>query len=123
MHLILDHYSPHTHRKVKSWRKVNPHFHFTPPICLVNSVEHRAGTLQRHVPARGSFADAVTLRTALGRYVRGRNRHAVPSGGGSPPTNSWPGLHMYEEFAKWCTSWTTLCTEVVMAGKRPLSRS
>lgn len=28
VHLIIDHYSPHRHCKVKAWQKVNSRFHF-----------------------------------------------------------------------------------------------
>ena len=81
VHLILDNYSPHKHRKVRDWLEANPrfHFHFTPTYSSwLNPVEHWSGALQRQVLARGSFADADALRKTLGRYVRGRNRRAVP---------------------------------------------
>ena len=81
VHLILDHYSPHKHRKVRDGLEVNPrfHFHFTPTASSwLNPVEHWFSALQRQVLARGSFADPEALRKALGRYVRGRNRRAVP---------------------------------------------
>ncbi len=81
VHLILDNYSPHRHHKVKAWRKANPrfHFHFTPTYSSwLNPIEHWFSALQRQVLARGSLADAAALRNTLGRYVRGRNRQAVP---------------------------------------------
>ena len=81
MHLILDNHSSHKHRKVRDWREANPrfHFHFTPTYSSwLNPVEHWFSALQRQVLARGSFADADALRKTLGRYVRGRNRRAVP---------------------------------------------
>ena len=81
VHLILDNYSPHKHRKVRDWLEANPrfHFHFTPTCSSwLNPVEHWSGALQRQVLARGSFADADALRKTLGRHVRGRNRRAMP---------------------------------------------
>ena len=81
VHLILDNYSPHKHRKVRDWLEANPrfHFHFTPTASSwLNPVEHWFSALQRQVLARGSFADPQALRKTLGRYVRGRNRRAVP---------------------------------------------
>ena len=81
VHLILDNYSPHKHRKVRDWLEANPrfHFHFTPTYSSwLNPVEHWFSALQRQVLARGSFADADALRKTLGRYVRGRNRRAMP---------------------------------------------
>ena len=81
VHLILDNYSPHKHHKVTTWLEAHPriHFHFTPTACSwLNPVEHWFSALQRHVLARGSFADVADLRATLGRYVRGRNRQAEP---------------------------------------------
>ncbi len=86
VHPVLDHYSPHKHRKVKSGRKAHPrfHFHVTPTACAwLNPVEHWFSALQRQGLARGSFADVADLRATLGRYVRGRNRRAAP-----PPWNT-----------------------------------
>ena len=81
VHLVLDNYSPHKHRKVKDWLEANPrfHFHFTPTgSSWLNQVEHWSGALQRQVLARGSWDSVPALQAALGRYVRGRNRHARP---------------------------------------------
>ena len=81
VHLILDNYSPHKHRKVRDWWQAHPrfHFHFTPTYASwLNPIEYWFSALQRQVLARGSFADTAALRKTLDRFVRGRNRRATP---------------------------------------------
>ncbi len=81
VHLVLDNYAPHKHRKVKAWREAHPrfHFHFIPTYASwLNLIEHWFSALQRHVLAHGSWDSVPALQAAVGRYVRGRNRHAVP---------------------------------------------
>lgn len=120
--VIHNNYSPHRHRNVKTWRRANLrfHFHFTPTYSSwLNPVEHWFSALQRQVLARGSFADAAALRTTLGRYVRGRNRGAVPRRGRPPLTSSWPGSHMYEELTIWCTTTTRTRSGRATAGLKP----
>ena len=79
--MIRDHHTIHRHRKVQAWWQAHPRFPcpFTPTYASWrNQVEHGFRARQRHVRARGSFARQDDLRTTLGPYVRGRNRHAVP---------------------------------------------
>ena len=81
VHLILDNYSPHKHRKVQTWQQAHPrfHFHFIPTYSSwLNRVESWFSTLQRQVMDRGSFDDVAALQATLGRYVRGHNRRATP---------------------------------------------
>ena len=81
VHPVLDNYSPHKHRKVKAWLEAHPrfHFHFLPTYSSwLNPVEHCFSALQRQVLARGSWDRVPALQAALGRYLRSRNRQAVP---------------------------------------------
>ena len=40
MHLVLDNYLPHKHRKVQTWRESHPRFHFIPTYSSwLNRVE------------------------------------------------------------------------------------
>ena len=81
VHLVLDNYAPHRHHKVQAWLRAHPrcHFPFTPTYSSwLNPIEHWFSALQRQVMAHGSFDSVLTLQKTLGRYVRGRNRQAIP---------------------------------------------
>ena len=66
---------------MQDWREAHPrfHFHFIPTYASwLNRVETWFSALQRHVLAHGSWDSVQALQAAVGRYVRGRNRHALP---------------------------------------------
>jgi transposase len=81
IHLIIDNYCTHKHRKVRAWLKQHPrfHVHFTPTgSSWLNQVEIWFSILTRKRLKRGVFKSLKSLTAALREYVAAYNRQAKP---------------------------------------------
>jgi transposase len=81
IHLILDNYSTHKHKKVRRWfgRRPRYHLHFTPTSASwLNLVEAFFSILTRQRVRRASFSSVRALRTALHEYLRDWNDRPTP---------------------------------------------
>jgi hypothetical protein len=81
VHLILDHYSTHTHPNVEAWLTAHPryHRHFVPTSASwLNLVERWFAEIPRKRIRRGTFRSLPDLIRAIEAYVTHHNRHAEP---------------------------------------------
>jgi transposase len=81
IHLILDNYGTHTHRKVKAWfaAHVRYHLHFVPTgSSWLNLVERWFAEITRKQIRRGSFRNVDQLIRAILRYLREQNNTPRP---------------------------------------------
>lgn len=81
VHLIVDNYSTHKHRKVKAWLARHPrfHVHFTPTYASwLNQVERWFGLITQRAIRRGSFRKVRDLVDRIERFVASYNRTACP---------------------------------------------
>ncbi len=73
LHLILDNYGTHTHRKVKAWLARHPrvHLHFTPTYASwLNQVERWFALITQRAIRRGSFRQVRELIERIERFVK-----------------------------------------------------
>ena len=81
LHLIVDNYGTHKHRKVKTWlaRHRRFHLHFTPTSSSwLNLVERWLGQLTAKRIRRGSFASVKALIQAIREYLDEHNKQPKP---------------------------------------------
>jgi len=81
VHLILDNYGTHKHRKVKAWLARHPryHLHFTPTYASwLNQVERWFGLITQRAIRRGSFRTVRELVRRIEAFVARYNRTARP---------------------------------------------
>ena len=76
IHLIVDNYATHKHRRVKRWLNKHPrlHLHFTPTSSSwLNLVERFFRDLSQDVILAGSFRSVPELKRAIFNYLAERN--------------------------------------------------
>ena len=81
LHLIIDNYATHKHRKVRAWleRHARVHFHFTPTSASwLNAVEGFFAKLTRQRLKRGVFKGIADLQAAINRYLAENNGNPKP---------------------------------------------
>ncbi len=81
IHIILDNYSTHKHRKVREWaeRTTRVHFHFIPTSSSwLNLVERFFSTLTRKQIRRGVFHSVGHLESCLKQYIATYNDNPRP---------------------------------------------
>ncbi len=77
IHVILDNYAAHKHKKVHAWLARHPRwaFHFTPTSCSwLNAVEGFFAKLTRRRLKHGVFHSVVDLQAAINRFIAEHNR-------------------------------------------------
>jgi len=78
LHLIVDNYGTHKHRRVKSWLQRHPrfHLHFTPTSSSwLNMVERWFRDLTQQRLRRGSFKNVPSLIQAIQTYIENHNQN------------------------------------------------
>ena len=81
LHLIVDNYATHKHRKVKRWLKKHPrfHLHFTPTSASwLNAVERFFRDLTERRLRRGVFKSLAELEAAITDYIQSHNKNPRP---------------------------------------------
>lgn len=81
LHLIVDNYATHKHRKVKAWLARHPryHLHFTPTYASwLNQVERWFALITQRAIRRGSFRTVRELIDRIERFVTSYNETARP---------------------------------------------
>ena len=81
VHLIVDNYSTHKHRKVRTWLTQRPryHIHFTPTYSSwLNQVERWFGLITQRAIRRGSFSSVKDLIEKIDSFVQHYNRSHRP---------------------------------------------
>lgn len=81
LHLIVDNYATHKHRKVMNWLKRHPrfHIHFTPTSASwLNMVERFFRDLTGKRLQRGVFTSVKKLIAAIEAYIRSMNQSPKP---------------------------------------------
>jgi len=76
IHVILDNYAAHKHRKVCAWLVRHPRwtFHFTPTSCSwLNAVEGFFAKLTRRRLKHGIFHSVIDLQVAINRFIAEHN--------------------------------------------------
>jgi putative transposase len=81
VHLILDNYGTHKHRKVKAWLARRPrfHLHFTPTYASwLNQVERWCALITQRAIRRGSFRKVRQLIDRIEQFITNYNKTARP---------------------------------------------
>jgi transposase len=80
LYVVLDNFSPHTKDKVRGWCAANDvELVFTPTnASWLNWIECEFTALRYFALNGSDYPDHKTQDTAIGRYVRWRNKHAKP---------------------------------------------
>jgi len=81
IHVILDNYAAHKHRKVRAWLARHPRwtFHFTPTSCSwMNAIEGFFAKLTRRRLEHGVFHSLVDLQQAINTFVDTHNENPKP---------------------------------------------
>jgi transposase len=81
IHVILDNYAAHKHRKVHKWLHRHPRwtFHFTPTSCSwLNAVEGFFAKLTKRRLKRGVFHSLIALQTAINSFIEHHNHGSKP---------------------------------------------
>jgi putative transposase len=81
VHLIVDNYSTHKHRKVRTWLAQRPryHIHYTPTYSSwLNQVERWFGLITQRAIRRGSFSSVKDLIETIDSFVQHYNRSHRP---------------------------------------------
>ena len=81
VHLIVDNYATHKHRKVQAWFKKHPRFavHYTPTSASwLNMVERFFRDLTVRRVRAGVFRSVAELETAITDYIRQHNQSPKP---------------------------------------------
>jgi transposase len=77
VHLIVDNYATHKHKKVKAWLAKRPrfHFHFIPTSSSwLNIVERWFASITNECIRRGTFISVESLVQAINAYIANSNR-------------------------------------------------
>jgi hypothetical protein len=79
VHIIVDNYATHKHRRVRRWFAARPqfHVHFTYASWL-NQVEIWFNRITQQALRRGTFSSVKELAAKIDHYVQNSNRHAQP---------------------------------------------
>ena len=81
VHIIMDNYSTHKHKKIRSWfaKRSRYHVHFTPTYSSwLNQVETWFGIITRQAIRRGSFRSTKELAEKINLFVKNYNRDSKP---------------------------------------------
>lgn len=81
LHLIVDNYATHKHKKVKAWLKRNKrvHLHFIPTSSSwLNLVERFFGLLTEKQLRRGVYTSVKELEKAIMKYIKTHNENKKP---------------------------------------------
>ena len=81
IHVILDNYAAHKHKKVRQWLVRHPRwtFHFTPTSCSwLNAVEGFFAKLTKRRLKRGVFHSIVDLQHTINDFIETHNRRPRP---------------------------------------------
>jgi len=81
VHLIVDNYSTHKHRKVRTWLARRPRYqvHYTPTYSSwLNQVERWFGLITQRAIRRGSFSSVKDLIEKIDAFVQRYNRDHRP---------------------------------------------
>ena len=81
VHVILDNYGSHKHRKVRAWLGRHPRFlfHYTPTSASwLNAVEGFFAKLSKRRLKRGVFRSLVDLQAAIKRFLTHTNQDPKP---------------------------------------------
>jgi putative transposase len=81
VHIIVDNYITHKHRRVKRWLAARPrfHVHFTPTYASwLNQVEIWFNRITQQAIRRGTFSSVKELVQKIDHYVQNSNRRAQP---------------------------------------------
>ena len=81
LHLIVDNYATHKHRKIKNWLKRNKrvHLHFIPTSSSwLNLVERFFGLITQKQISRGVFTSVEALEAAILDYIDAHNDNCKP---------------------------------------------
>jgi transposase len=81
LHIIVDNYATHKHKKVRDWLAKNTrvHLHFTPTSSSwLNLVERFFGLLTERQLKRGIFTSVDELEKCILRYIESNNEEPVP---------------------------------------------
>lgn len=76
IHVILDNYSTHKHKKVYQWLARHPRwvFHFVPTSCSwLNAVEGFFAKLAKRILKRGVFTSVTDLQASINRFLGEHN--------------------------------------------------
>jgi transposase len=97
LHLVLDNYGTHKHKRVRAWLDLHPrfHLHFTPTgASWLNMIESWFSALTRNRIRRGVFHSLRELITALQEYIRINNGKPRPFTWTKTPTEILSHSHM-----------------------------
>ena len=81
IHLIVDNYATHKHRKVRAWLARRPRYqlHFTPTYASwLNQVERWFGLITQKAIRRGAFSSIKALVRNIDRFVEQYNANTTP---------------------------------------------
>jgi len=81
IHLVVDNYATHKHRKVKAWLAQRPRWqvHFTPTYASwLNQVERFFGLITSSAIRRGSFTSVKDLVAKIDAFIKTYNANAKP---------------------------------------------
>ncbi len=81
IHVVLDNYATHKHKKVRAWLAKNPrvHFHFTPTgASWANMVERLFAELDNRQLKRLAVTSVAELIDAINNYLDNRNINPTP---------------------------------------------
>ena len=81
LHLIMDNYATHKHKKIKTWLKRHPrvHLHFIPTSSSwLNLVERIFGLLTHMQLRRGVFTSVKELEGTIMRFIDTHNHNKKP---------------------------------------------
>lgn len=81
IHMILDNYGTHKHKKIQRWlvRRPRFHFHFTPTSASwMNQVETWFSIITRQTIRRGSFDSVKVLIQTIYRFIDSWNERSLP---------------------------------------------
>ena len=81
IHLVVDNYATHKHRKVKNWLAARPryHVHYTPTYSSwLNQVEIWFNIITQKAIRRGSFSSVKQLTEKIDQFVKNYNAKSNP---------------------------------------------
>jgi putative transposase len=81
IHLVVDNYATHKHRKVKAWLAQRPRWqvHFTPTYASwLNQVERFFGLITSSAIRRGSFTSVKDLVAKIDAFIKTYNANSKP---------------------------------------------
>jgi putative transposase len=81
VHLVVDNYATHKHRKVKAWLAQRPRWqvHFTPTYASwLNQVERFFALITNSAIRRGSFTSVKDLVAKIDTFVQNYNASSKP---------------------------------------------